>query len=56
MVLPLPVLDGGHLVFLAAEAVEGKPVSRLFRMLRTELVVTLLVLTAFALFNDFLRL
>ena len=24
---PLPVLDGGHLVFLAAEAIKGKPVS-----------------------------
>ncbi|SPY32510.1 zinc metalloprotease [Pasteurella canis] len=24
---PLPVLDGGHLVFLAAEAVRGKPLS-----------------------------
>lgn len=26
--LPIPVLDGGHLVFLAAEAVAGRPVSQ----------------------------
>jgi len=25
-ILPIPVLDGGHLVFLAAEGIRGKPV------------------------------
>jgi len=26
MVLPLPALDGGHLVFLGIEAIRGKPI------------------------------
>jgi regulator of sigma E protease len=25
-ILPIPVLDGGHLMFLAAEGIRGKPV------------------------------
>lgn len=54
---PLPVLDGGHLVFLAAEAVKGKPVSEKVQNLCYRIgAALLLVLTAFALFNDFLRL
>ncbi|MCL7970629.1 MAG: RIP metalloprotease RseP, partial [marine benthic group bacterium] len=56
--LPIPVLDGGHLVFLAAEAVRGgKPVSIESRMRLTQvgliLVMGLMVL-AFA--NDIMRL
>ena len=54
---PLPVLDGGHLVFLAAEGIKGKPVSERVQELCYRLgAALLLVLTAFALFNDFLRL
>lgn len=54
---PLPVLDGGHLVFLAAEAVKGKPVSETVQNVAYRIgAILLLVLTAFALFNDFLRL
>lgn len=54
---PLPVLDGGHLVFLAAEGIRGKPLSdkiqeRAYRIGGA----LLLTLTVFALFNDFLRL
>lgn len=54
---PLPVLDGGHLVFLAAEGIKGKPVSEQVQNLSYRIgAVLLLVLMAFALFNDFLRL
>ena len=56
--LPIPVLDGGHLVFLAAEAVRGgRPVSAQNRLRLTQvgliLVMGLMVL-AFA--NDIMRL
>lgn len=54
---PLPVLDGGHLVFLAAEAIKGKPVSERVQNVCYRIgAALLLTLTAFALFNDFLRL
>ena len=54
---PLPILDGGHLVFLAAEGIRGKPVSDAVQEVSYRIgAVLLLMLTAFALFNDFLRL
>ncbi|MGQ0286967.1 sigma E protease regulator RseP [Pasteurellaceae bacterium 22721_9_1] len=54
---PLPVLDGGHLVFLAAEGIRGKPISERIQHICYRVgAVLLLTLTAFALFNDFLRL
>ncbi|WP_439257906.1 sigma E protease regulator RseP [Lonepinella sp. BR2271] len=54
---PLPVLDGGHLVFLAAEGIKGKPVSDKVQNVFYRIGATLLLmLTVFALFNDFLRL
>lgn len=54
---PLPVLDGGHLVFLAAEGIRGKPLSvRVQEICYRIGGALLLTLTAFALFNDFLRL
>lgn len=54
---PLPVLDGGHLVFLAAEAIRGKPLSVRVQEIGYRIGATLLLmLTFFALFNDFLRL
>ena len=54
---PLPVLDGGHLVFLAAEGIKGKPVSEKIQDFCYRIgAVLLLMLTVFALFNDFLRL
>ncbi|OOF67841.1 sigma E protease regulator RseP [Rodentibacter caecimuris] len=53
---PLPVLDGGHLVFLAAEAIKGKPVSEQVQNLSYRIGGALLLsLMVFALFNDFLR-
>ncbi|NBH76317.1 sigma E protease regulator RseP [Rodentibacter pneumotropicus] len=54
---PLPVLDGGHLVFLAAEGIKGKPVSEQVQHLSYRIgAALLLTLMVFALFNDFLRL
>lgn len=50
---PIPVLDGGHLVFHAWEAVTRKPPSdRALRVLMTAGVAILLTLMVFALGND----
>ncbi|MBN6071467.1 sigma E protease regulator RseP [Aggregatibacter actinomycetemcomitans] len=54
---PLPVLDGGHLVFLALEALKGKPVSEQVQNISYRIgAVLLLMLMGFGLINDFLRL
>jgi regulator of sigma E protease len=50
---PIPVLDGGHLVFHAYEAVRGQPPSdRAVRLLMTVGVGLMGALMVFALFND----
>lgn len=50
---PVPVLDGGHLVFHAFEAVTGKPPSdRALRILMTGGLALLLSLMVFSLTND----
>ncbi len=50
---PVPVLDGGHLVFHAYEAVTGRrPSDRALRILMTAGLVLVLSLMVFALFND----
>lgn len=50
---PIPVLDGGHLVFYAAEAVLGRPPSpRVMQALMTAGLAVLLSLMVFALGND----
>lgn len=50
---PVPVLDGGHLVFYAYEAVVGKPPSdTALRIMMTTGLVLILSLMAFALSND----
>ena len=51
---PIPVLDGGHLVFHAWEAVTGKPpTDKALRVLMTVGLALLLSLMVFALTNDF---
>ena len=51
---PIPVLDGGHLVFHAWEAVTGHPPSdKALRVLMTVGLGLLLSLMVFALTNDF---
>lgn len=50
---PIPILDGGHLVFHAWEAVTGKPPSdRALRILMTAGLALILGLMVFALGND----
>ncbi|HEY0817333.1 MAG TPA: RIP metalloprotease RseP [Rhizobacter sp.] len=55
--LPLPVLDGGHLMYYLFEAVTGRPLSEawLDRLQRGG-VALLLVMTSLALYNDVARL
>ncbi len=51
--LPVPVLDGGHLVFFGLEALKGSPVSlRKLEIAQQVGLTLLLLLMAFALFND----
>jgi regulator of sigma E protease len=54
--LPIPVLDGGHLVFLGIEAVRGRPLSIEQRMRLTQVgFVMIIMLMAWAIGNDLLR-
>lgn len=51
--LPVPVLDGGHLVFFTIEALRGAPLSMRKMEIAQQLgLVILMSLMAFALFND----
>jgi len=54
--LPLPMLDGGHLMYHAFEAVTGKPVpdAWLDRLQRGGFVV-LVIMMSVALYNDVAR-
>lgn len=55
--LPIPVLDGGHLVFYTIEAVKGSPLSlRKMEMAQQVGMFLLMGLMVFALFNDVTRL
>ena len=54
--LPVPVLDGGHLVFYSIEAIRGAPLSLQKMELAHKVGAALLVgLMVFALFNDVSR-
>jgi regulator of sigma E protease len=54
--LPIPVLDGGHLLFYSIEAFRGAPVSmRKMEIAQQIGLAVLMSLMAFALFNDFTR-
>ena len=54
--LPIPALDGGHLMFLIAEAIRGKPLNEALQVRLTMVgVMCLLCLMAFAILNDVLR-
>ncbi len=55
--LPLPVLDGGHLVYYFVEVITGKPVSEKVQEIGFRFgAAVLLMLMSIALFNDFSRL
>jgi len=55
-ILPIPALDGGHLVIILTEGVRGKPLSVKTRMVIQQIgMVLLLTLMAFVVFNDIVR-
>ncbi|MDM7456668.1 MAG: RIP metalloprotease RseP, partial [Tepidimonas sp.] len=55
--LPLPVLDGGHLMYYLWEAVAGRPLSEVWMdRLQRGGVALLVVLMSLAIFNDLARL
>ncbi|HQT32324.1 MAG TPA: RIP metalloprotease RseP [Thiobacillus sp.] len=55
--LPIPMLDGGHLMYYVAEVLTGRPVSERTMEIGGRVGMTLLLLLmSFALFNDFQRL
>jgi regulator of sigma E protease len=55
--LPIPVLDGGHLMFLGVEAIQGRPVTVITRLRFTTVGMVFVVgLMLWAVGNDFLRL
>jgi len=54
--LPVPLLDGGHLAFFAYEGLRGKPLEMRHREIALQVGLFLLVaLMAFAIFNDISR-
>jgi len=55
--LPIPVLDGGHLIFLGVEAVRGKPLSMKVRLVATQVGMAFIILVMlYVTVNDFMRL
>jgi len=55
--LPIPVLDGGHLFFYLIEAVKGRPVSPEVELLGQRIgIAAILMLMVFAFYNDIARL
>lgn len=54
--LPIPVLDGGQIVYQLAEAIKGKPLSERVQMLGQQVGIAFLVLImGFAFYNDLSR-
>lgn len=54
--LPIPVLDGGHLLFFTIEAVTGKPVNKRMREIAQQIgILILLMLMIFVFYNDISR-
>ena len=55
--LPIPLLDGGHLMYYALEVVKGSPVSeRVMELGQRVGLALLLIIMAFAFYNDLSRL
>ena len=55
--LPIPVLDGGHLLYYAVEFVKGSPVSETTQIIGQKIgILMLLALMSVAFYNDLLRL
>jgi regulator of sigma E protease len=52
-ILPIPALDGGHLLFLLIEKITGKPVNeQVAEKIMTVFFALLIALLIFVLFND----
>jgi regulator of sigma E protease len=55
--LPIPLLDGGHLMYYIVEIIKGRPVSeRALEMGQHVGIALLFTLMAFAIYNDITRL
>ncbi len=55
--LPVPVLDGGHLLYYLVELVKGSPLSERVQVMGQQLgIVALVLLMSVAFYNDILRL
>ena len=55
--LPIPILDGGQIVYQLAELVKGSPLSERTQAAGQKVgIVLLLVLMSFAFYNDLSRL
>jgi regulator of sigma E protease len=55
--LPIPVLDGGHLVYYMLEMITGNPVSEKFQLIAQQLgMLILFSIMIVAFYNDFARL
>ncbi len=54
--LPIPILDGGHLVFLSVEAIRKKPMSEKAQIIAQQIGLALLgTLMIFVFYNDIMR-
>ena len=54
--LPIPVLDGGHMVFIAAEGLRGRPLGRkVIEYSQVVGLILILTLVVFLTFNDVKR-
>ncbi len=54
--LPIPILDGGHILFMGIEAIKGKPLSEKTLMMAQRIGLALIIaLMVFAFYNDFHR-
>ena len=55
--LPIPILDGGHVLFLGIEAIRRKPLSdRAIMVAQRVGLAALITLMVFAFYNDIMRL
>ena len=54
--LPIPILDGGHILFFSIEAIFGKPIAAKKREIAQQVgIAMLLSLMVFAFYNDIMR-
>ena len=55
--LPIPVLDGGHILFYALEGIRGKPLAEKWQLLGVKIGISfVLVMMSLAFYNDVMRL